>query len=685
MDLYKLPEIQKLKDQFAFTYEKDKEDKYFCRCGESWGTTIDPDSKIENITDIVEEDQQEYLEEFEHMFNDVKRAIVQGTTCPKCKINYVHPIHKRFLARKNEVFADGYLMDSDKERLSIYHYQTEFIEDEEKGYELKVEYKKLAFNKENENVFYQSIGEDEFEVDLCDVIVVIQDFFATQTKYTISLHELHHFINSISNFIPDSDSIAIMEEVIRKVQSKKEIGFEPIKEIFSIFIALRLYSNLSTIAITKGPNFLYEIMLKCHLPTLEKIKEANVTAPIPIFNFLIQNYIDRVNDDLAGEDRSTKDFIYKSDVEIENLHSENKKEEDLKISVKKGEERQMTIKVRNQKAYEKALQIARAQRGQKKGGDINVKEKIVDGSISKFIFNKIDTFKDYERLIRYFKFVDKQGLIALMQKWPKDFLVAVIDRIYHRRDCDEREMKQIFNLIHSFVDMESKKNAEVDEEGRIIDKLNYDLVEDFDFAYYDDAIMAIEYLYRVVDEDMKHHFVKSKHFNKIKDYERLIKFHNSIITKQNYYAKEEEGEVGALEEVVEKYRWLEDREGYDGPVRVKILDNFDAFVREGEEMDHSAGQYAHKTLDEEMIICKLVLDRPRVNPEEKLRFTLGLLIDYYDGLVFDQLKGYQNEHASDRAIKEVREWLEHKEISIRRITDIKYMGDDTLDLDEIEL
>lgn len=684
INLKELPEIQKLKKHFAFTYERNEQDLYFCKCGEHWVAEINEIAQVNSVTDIVPEESKEYLEEFESMFNDIKMAVHQETKCPSCKTNYVHPSFKHLLVREHEKFASGWHIEYTEKQLRLYNYDIEFIPTLE-SYDIKVSHRMMAFDKEGGKVYYTGDGDEEFELDLCDVIPVVKDFFSVKTKHIMGIHELHHFINSLANFVPDANDIHVMEEIISQVKGKLDVGYEHLEKVFAIFIAIRIYSNLSTLAMTKGAQFLYDVMSKCHLPKVEDMKKVNVTAPLPIFNFLIQNYIDLVNDEIQGEDRSSRDFIYTSDVEIVGLEIENDTEEEMQVEVRKGEERQMTIKVRSQKAYEKALQLARAQRGQVKG-EMNVKERIIDGTISKFIFKRIDSFHEYEKLIRFYKFIDTQKLIALMQKWPKEFLVAIIDRIYHRRECEDKEMAQIFSIIHSFVQQQSKKYSDVDPEtGKIVDKINYALVEDFDFAYYDDALMAIEYLYRVVGEEHKKNFVRSKYFNKIKDYDALVKFHDGIITQQNYFSKSEDGDSGALEKIVDKYRWIESIEGYDGPVRVKILDNFQDFVAEGQEMDHSAGRYAHKTLDEEMLVCKLLIQGKPIKKDEQLRFTLGLVIDYYDGIVFDALKGKGNSHASDRVIKEVRDWLEHKKIAIRRITDIKYRGDDTLNLEEVNL
>ncbi|MDG1949228.1 MAG: hypothetical protein P8J32_00185 [bacterium] len=681
-DISKLPEIENLKNKFAFTYESEGEDHYHCRCGNHFSAEIDEFQAIANVTDLVQEDQQEFLEEFSEMFNDIKMAIHQGTTCPECKTNYVHPLAKPYLVSENQTFASGFHTDGDQDNLYIYHYNVGFKRTET-DYDLDVKYKRLTFSKTDFSAKYKELHSDEeYDVDLCDIISVCKDFVSKDSEYVIGLHNLHHFINSLANFVPDAESIHVMQDIIAKVRGSKDTSFDELQKVLAIFTAIRLYSNLSTVAMTKGAQFLYDVMRKCQLPRLSDIREAGVTAPLDIFNFLIQNYIDQVNDDIQGEDRSSRDFIFKTDVEMK---LEDESDEESELIVSQGDEKEMTIKVRNQKAYEKALQLARAQRGQKKG-EINVKEAIEDGSISKFIFKRIDSFHEYEKLIRFFKFMNKKKLIALLQKHPKEFLVAIIDRIYHRRECDEKEMTQIFNIVLSFVKQQSNKNAYVDEEGVIQENLNYSAVEDFDFAYYDDAIMAIEYLYRIVDEEHKKNFVRSKFFNKIKTYDALVKFHDGIMTQQNYFSRAEEGNSSALQEVVDKYRILEEVPAdYDGKVRIKILDTFQDFVAEGQEMDHSAGRYAQKTLDDEMLVCKLIIQGKPIKPGEQTRFTLGLVIDYYDGIVFDALKGKNNSHASDRVIKEVRDWLEMKGIAIRRITDIKYRGDDTLDLSNIEL
>lgn len=683
-DIKQLPEIQALKNKFAFTYESAGADCYHCRCGTFFSTEIDELSAVENVTDIVDAEQAEYLEEFSGMFNDIKMAIHQGTVCPNCKTNYIHPLDKPYLVRENQIFASGFHIDTDEISLMLYHYHAGFKRTND-GYDLDVKYKRIRVSKNGALDYYQGFEGAEFEIDLRDIIAVCKDFLDTSSAYLIGIYNLHHFINSLANYVPDANSIHVMQEIIAKVRNKRDAGFDELQKVLSIFLAIRNYSNLSTLAMTKGAQFLYDVMYKCHLPTLEEMTKSGATAPLAIFNYLIQNYVDIINDEIQGEDRSSKDFIFKSDLEIIGLDSENQKEEDLKLEVRKGEEKEMTIKVRNQKAYEKALQLARAQRGQAKGS-MNIKERIADGSISKFIFKKIDSFAEYEKLIRYYKFMGNKELIALMQKYPKEFLVKVIDRIYHRRECDEREMTQIFKIILSFVEKQSKKNAWVDEEGNIHEKMDYDTVENFDFAYYDDAIMALEYLYRIVPEEHKKNFERKKYFNKIKTFDALVSYHDNVVKQQNYFSKNQEGGGDALKQVVDKYRWLEELdENYNGLVRIKILDTFQDFVIEGQEMGHSAGSYAHKTLDEEMLVCKLIITGKPVRNSEFLRYTLGLVIDYYDGLVFDQLKGPGNAHASDRVIKEVRDWLEYKKIAIRRITDIKYRGDDTLDLENVDL
>jgi len=264
---------------------------------------------------------------------------------------------------EGQTFASGFHTDTDADNLFIYYYHVRFVRDDE-GYDTVVKYKKLSFSKIDSSATYKSIDSDEeFKIDLSDITSVCQDFLSRDSEYVIGLHNLHHFINSLANFVPDADSIHVMQEIISKIRGSKDTGLGELQKVLSIFMAVRLYSNLSTVAITKGAEFLYDVMVKCHLPSLEEIQAAEVTSPLAIFNFLIKNYIDQVNDDISGEDRNVRDFIYKTDVEMK---LEDQSDDSSELIVSHGDEKEMTIKVRNQRAYEKALQLARAQRGQKK-------------------------------------------------------------------------------------------------------------------------------------------------------------------------------------------------------------------------------------------------------------------------------------------------------------------------------
>ena len=77
----------------------------------------------------------------------------------------------------------------------------------------------------------------------------------------------------------------IIDELLNYMVGK--FGFDIIAKIAVIFISIIVYPNLSTISLTKGNIFLFDLIVNCNLPDKNYLKRHNATSPLKIFNLLV--------------------------------------------------------------------------------------------------------------------------------------------------------------------------------------------------------------------------------------------------------------------------------------------------------------------------------------------------------------------------------------------------------------
>lgn len=348
------------------------------------------------------------------------------------------------------------------------------------------------------------------------------------------------YISRLANFVSDTRSGNIVDEFLSHIRNTpNEIGINFIKKLLSIFYGIIKYSNLSTLALTKSSQFLYELMLECEIPSSKEMEESGATSPVNIFNFLVGKYINKLNEEVNEDNRDAHGFSYKSKNRIEYEKDTNKEAEGLGYKVL-NEELKADYLIRQNKSYKGGKVIS-------SDGTFQVLDAVEDGAISKFIYKKIENFSQYKQIIKYFKFFDKKGVISLLQKYDLDLLTHAIDAFYFRSEMDSIELDRVLQIIDSFVDT------------RFFFK-DYKNIKDFSFVEYDDAKLMMQ----VMGFDPK------KHFNKIKTYDDLVEYHDNLV--KFYKVKSEIEKSGAIEEFVSKFRFLETKgeDDYEGPLEIHI-------------------------------------------------------------------------------------------------------------------
>lgn len=634
--------LENIKSEYSFYSESIEGDKYFCSCGESFIS-----SHEEEVMDL--EHSLSGDEEMQNLYKDIKLSLDKRIECPHCKKNYNDPDIRMKLIPIGKYFISGYDFQETESRLIIYYAKSkpELIDDDVL---FKESVKYISFEKETNKLYFKDFEDSpEIEFDLDKANHYVDKFFASDTNKIVDFYKLHMYINRLANFVSDTNGSNIVSDFLMFIRSRpNEVGVNYIKKLLSIFYGIIKYSNLSTIALTKGSQFLYDLMAECEIPSCKEMEESGATSPVKIFNFLVTKYINKLNQEVNDDDKESHDFSFKSKQKIEYEKDQNLEGEDLKYEIKSGDS-ETNYLVRGNKDY-KSGKVVRVD------GKYQVLDAVEDGTISKFIYNHITNFAQYKQIIKYFKFYDKKGVIAMLQKHDLELIIKAIDIIYFRDKMEPGELDRVLSIIETFI------------EGRFFFK-DYNNIKEFSFVEYDDCRMMMAIL----------EFDPQKHFNKIKTYDDLVAYHDKLVNFYNSTIEEER--TGNIKNFVDKFRFLETKgEGdYIGPLEIELHDSPGRIIKEGADMRHSVGEYSWKVAKGQYLIGS-VYDRDSNRPSDEIdRFTIAFKYNGRDGLEFDQVKGFENKLGSNRFKNLVMEYLTDKDISFRPIQDLKLKVEDSGD------
>lgn len=653
----KILNLDNINTEYSFISEGKKEDIYFCSCGEQFlsdneedvlelSDTLENKKPLNIFGENTETEEQEDI--YKEMYKDIKLALDKKIKCPHCEKNFSNPDIRRKLITIGSYFISGYEFQETESDL-IFYYSKAYprlasIGEGEKEYKVvfNESIKHIRFEKESKRLMYQDFDDTpEVEFDLDDVIKYVDKFFVNETDKVINFMSLHMYVNRLANFVSDTKNSNIVSEFLEFVRNApNEVGIPYMKKLLSVFFGIIKYSNLSTIALTKGSQFLYDLMFECDIPSSKEMIDSKATSPVKIFNFLVTKYINKLNEEVNEDNKSVHDFAFKSKQRIDYENAVNKEEKKLNYTIEETEE-SANYKINLNKNYKGGKVV-------KSGGKYQVMDAVEDGTISKFIYNHIENFAQYKQIIKYFKFYDKKGVISLLQKHDIDLLTHAIDAFYFRDKMGPKELDRVLQIIDSYV------------ESKYLFK-DYTNIKHFSFVEYDDARMMMEIM----------KFDPNKHFNKIKTYDDLVDYHDNLVTF--YKVKSEEEKTGAIGDFVDKFRFLESKgeEEYNGPLEVILHDTPGLIIKEGIDMRHSASQYAPNVAQGNYLLGS-VYDRDPNRPSNELeRFTIGFKYHKRDGLEFDQIKGFANEQGSNRFKNLVMEYLTEKDVSFRPIKDLK--------------
>jgi len=647
---------EEISKNFTFHYDDEKNgcDLFFCRCG----SVITTDRKTTATEMKISVRNGQDISDITNLFDENALTRI-AVSCKDCKTDYSLKENYGLIQETNKQFFESYFFEetdtyikiikqrflgavSFKEKRSMLVVSSEgepFLEVQE-----AISY--IKFNKADKKLFFKDFTTEEQEFNLDKVMSNSKKFFLNgESKITDRLFEVHLFLNRIANFVSDSRNINIIDELMSQMVGKS--GLDIITKVASIFLGIICYSNLSTIALTKGTVFLFDMMNDCTLPNPQELSDNEATSPIKIFNYLVNYKNEEISKELDSYDQQKTGYAF---------------------ITKSGKEINLNYKASR---FDKEKQTS-----SNKTGDIFLREDITKKSVSPYIFNSIQNFADYKTIIKYTKFVSYDNVIDIVKKHNINLLIYLFSSIEFRADMNYKKLNQIIHLATSYLERRRKiqthkhvsdlkftrdkfaikeiESSEVQSEIEI--PLDYYSLVNFDFTSYDDSLRMIRSL--TWDPD--------KEFYKIKKIDELELYHNKLTEHFNLLSNDNKNKD--FVSFVKKYTILEE---YEGKLAVKLIKTPELLLKYANDMKNCAGSYVNRVSNGQYVLCMVSdIDEERTKIDPEL-YMLGLTANKYGELEFDQIKAACNVQGSDRFKKNVMDFLQEKEIPYRELADLR--------------
>jgi hypothetical protein len=652
-ELIKEEEIQK---NFTFHYDdkNNDTDMFFCKCGH----LIIKDRKEAATEMKISVREGSDINDFTNLFDENSMARF-SLKCEKCETDYSSRETSGLVQECEKKFFEGYCFQEDendvkliKQRfLAKINFENKrsvllVFTNSEPVLEIEESMSWIRFNKIEKKLYFKDFEKEESEFNLDKIMLIVKSFFLYgEAKVTERLFDVHLFVNRMANFVSDSQNINIIDELMSQMVGKS--GLDIITKVTSIFFGIICYSNLSTIALTKGTIFLFDMMNDCKLPNPKELSDNGATSPLKIFNYLVNYKNEEISKELDSHDASKVGYVYK--------HTDGR-EVTFKYDSNRFEQQQQTVT---------------------KDGERFLREDITKKNVSPYIFNTIEKFDDYKVLIKYTKFISYNELVELVQKNNIKLLINLWNVLEFRADMDIVKINQIISLSLSSLERRKRvlfhKNTnelqyardkfgiqeveqEQSEEELAKIPLDYYLLSNFDLTSYDDSLRMI----RALNWDA------NKEFHKIKKIDELEEYHNKLTEHFNLLSNESKNKD--FVHFVSQYKVLEE---YNNNLQVRLIRTPELLLKAAQDMRNCAGSYVNRVSNSQYILCIVEDTDPNKDSKEPKEFMLGMRADKYGKLEFDQVKASNNRPGSDRFKTNVMEFLQEKEISYKELADLR--------------
>lgn len=655
----------KIKKDFTFHYDDvtNDMDLFFCKCGH----IIKKDRKVTASEMKVSIKKGSDISDFTGLFDGDSMARF-NLQCDNCGTDFSQRENAALVQECKKYFFEAYCYQENelevkltKQRfvgnIDFEKKRSTFIVSSNNEPLLMVEeiISWIKIDKNNKKLYFKNFDKEETEITLDKVMNIVKYFFLPgESKITERLFDVHLFIDRMTNFVSDSKNMNIIEELMSQMVGKS--GLDIITKVASIFFGIICYPNLSTIALTKGTLFLFDMMNDCELPNPKELSDNGATSPLKIFNYLVNYKNEEIRKELDLNDKNKVGYIFKS---------KSGNETNFHFDVNRFNKQQQTTS--------------------DKTGEIFLREDVTKKSVSPYIFNTIERFSDYKILIKYTKFITYNDIIDIVKKYNINLLINLLPIIEFRADMDLNKINHIIALAVSslkrkanlrlsrrfndddlkyarakFLEPDLNKESELIENLEEIKeeeiKLDYTLLNGFDFTDYDDSLRMI----RELGWDSNKEFYKIKNISELEDYHNKLSEHFNLLSNE---IKNKD-----FVSFIAKYSVLED---YDNKLKIKLIRTPDLLLQYSKDMKNCAGSYITRISNSQYVLCIVEdIDENRLKTEPQM-YMLGLTANKYGELEFDQVKASCNVQGPDRFKNNIMEFLQEKEIPFKELSDLR--------------
>ena len=302
-------DINEIGKSFLFHVSDGNLEHFFCPCGEHFSEkkiqTKADGKMIESEVHVMNIDSNSFKKfDVDEFFSNVDLDI--DATCPSCKKTSSSYSKQGLKIKANTRFYKKFLFKETSEQIILYKilYEGSYYDDltqqnggyyNKKRFEIIEDVESIFIDKETKEIGLQK-GDKKIYLDLENLFDSVQEFFDSKNekaniKFVDNFLDIHIFIGRLANLKRDTKNINLVDGLLDEIGGSKGLslsqGVSSLIKVCCILLAITKHENLSTIAMTKGGLFLFELLKDCELPKASVLKDLGLTKPIQIFNYLI--------------------------------------------------------------------------------------------------------------------------------------------------------------------------------------------------------------------------------------------------------------------------------------------------------------------------------------------------------------------------------------------------------------
>jgi len=598
------------------------DDLYMCSCG--YMGTISPERITYKISDEMSIFDMKGDSHALDGFLQGKRIL--NIRCEKCSKDLSSDDVTLRLQNLNTNFFERFYVTEKDNYIQINRISAGVnydINEKNKSYNIIDSY--IRVNKQTGKIFIKQFEDEKHKHITIDKLFDSTILFfekRSEVTYSDGYINLHDWIGKLSKIIRDIKNMNIVDELLNLMIGKS--GFDIIAKIAVVFLSIISYSNLSTISLTKGNIFLFDLLANCKIPDEKYLKKTKATSPLKIFNSLVKLQNEKIQKRLDESDTSKMEYV----------HTDSKS-----LLINKIKQEQFDVKKESEQI-------------KKNRGKVFIKEIINDKTITPFWFSKLNKYSDYERSLNWLRIVNKEEFLDLLNKHDLNFLINAYKVIEFRDDLNLDRIKQFLDLMtdHCLTLNQLENTNQLD---------NYNSILSYDFNLYDDC-------YRMIEE-LK--WDANKVLFKIKTQKKLFELHENLLKHRSYINNAELN--GRFIEFSEKFKYLENySEDLKIGLKINLIQTPEELMNHAVDMHNCAGSYVRKVANGQYISF-IVFDNSKERTQEEFYKYMMVLEITPLGLEFVGIKSRFNKYGSNRFKENVKKYLIDKDINFKNVPSIQ--------------